>query len=251
MPPVLSSCSDSGGCTVIVCDAWSRNFTCGYPANCATGEDTFIMDGGQSIVLRPTQVALLQPNDSPSAVTLAPTDILSVDPAVKAPGTAGTVTAYATTTARSAPSIPENTACGLTNSTSSEGGFTAGQVAGASVGTGIPLLCGLGAACFIIFRQRKKLNATRNDKDRQSAASSQHQPPAEQPLMATRDQWWHQPRPSHNWSASTHWSPTPANNISPSTTPGPNARPNEMDALYSQKVEMDAERDPGELEERH
>lgn len=237
---VPGSCDDSQGCTVIVCDAWSRNFTCGYPNNCLTGENTFSMSGGQAIVLRPTQVALLQPDESPAAITLPPSGILSVDPTLRE---AQTQPAFASSSAR-APSMTSSAASAASATSSSSTAscsppqaqqFSAGQVAGASAGTGIPLLCALAAAAFIIFRQRKQIRDGRKHAE-QGAAVERREPQTAEPGGTSSSTWCEQQRPSQAWSASTQMSPAALH------------RPNEMEALYAQKAEMSTDQDPRELD---
>lgn len=212
------------------------------------------MEGGQAIVLRPTQVALLQPASSSSAVTLPPTGILSIDPALRAERTQATVTVAASNTAEPTGSESDSNADSSFSSNSSNATcaaaaghtFTAGQVAGASAGTGIPLLLALAAAGFIILRQRKRIN--QQTKNYEPVPNAGHRQLSEQPpQMGASDQWWQQQRPSQNWSASTQWSPGPPHYAVSSPSPGPHGRTSEMEALHAQKVEMDTQREPTEL----
>ena len=139
-------CNTGFGCPTYLCDWQTAVWACGSVLACAT--DNYTMTDGISIVLIPAQVVALVP--SSQALTIAPFATLSVADGVGGMN-ATTVTVMETATAPAMTTTPPH-------QTSSDASFTAGQMAGASVGLGIPLLLALLAACMVIYRQRRRLN---------------------------------------------------------------------------------------------
>ena len=136
---------------LVPCDPIAATFICGNGStSCDKSSETFQLTESNCIVLRDYQAAAIQQSGSSVAILLQPDTTLSVIVDSASGGKTSTVTVTATTTASAS-------AC-------SSREFTAGSVAGASAGTGIPLLIMLISACIVISHLKKRIQQAEQER---------------------------------------------------------------------------------------
>ncbi|KAK4548902.1 hypothetical protein LTR36_008675 [Oleoguttula mirabilis] len=150
----LDSADQGGGQYITACVAGGP-FTCGLNTTlCMDDTDTFDIVGDTTIRLRDFQLGQAQT----AAVELSPNANYTCD-ALAGNATASSTAETQTVTVSAGTQTVTVTAYAQSGifTASSRSGFSTADIAGATVGTGAPLLLALAAAVFLIFRLRKKV----------------------------------------------------------------------------------------------
>ena len=140
------SCLDpTGGNPMYPCEPFSSTWACGFNnTDCQTGDGTFTMEGGNGFILRGNQVAALEGGSSSVAILVEPTTTLTPATNDSASSPSGSTSSSATQSSSASAST-----------TSASQAFTAGDIAGAAVGVGVPLLLALIGAIVMFCRLDK------------------------------------------------------------------------------------------------
>lgn len=197
----------SGGGPLISCSVFEHQFACGGNSSaCSNNANVFTLHGGDAFVLRSSQVTNSSDGSS-QALSVGPDTVLTL-----AAGTAATSSSSASTTAAAAaPSVSETSADNNKDTSSSHGKFSAGAVAGAALGTGIPLLLALLGALFVIFRQRRQIkNLGQQEKSVASHSPQSHTPSPGQAQVSPQYQQQPYYAPSSSVGSPHYNNPPPA-----------------------------------------
>ncbi|KAH9810118.1 hypothetical protein Tdes44962_MAKER01092 [Teratosphaeria destructans] len=130
------------GMGLTVCDTVTDVWTCGINVSACVDNDEvdmFTMQGGNNIILRDYHAAGLE-GGSEIAMRVPPLTNFTASAANVSGNPSSTALAAATTTVHSR-----------------GGQFTAGDVAGAAVGDGVPLLVALSVSFFVLWSMRRKI----------------------------------------------------------------------------------------------